>query len=103
MTNIAALIIGIPRYDKSRVHGYLIHIEDLKRLIASLTRLTSPMRRRITGMEAGREDIIVQGAKILEEVMIDGGFDSCIVSAAGVRYGLLYQKCPDVSLPGLLV
>ncbi len=44
-------------------------------------------------MEAGREDIIVQGALILKEVMMHGNFDACIVSAAGVRYGLLYERC----------
>ncbi len=93
VTNIAALILGLNEYDKSRIHGYAIRMKDLEGLIASLRPLKSSARRDVPGMEAGREDIIVQGAMILKEVMLHGGFESCIVSAAGVRYGLLYERC----------
>ena len=92
VTNIAALILGIRQYDKSRIHGFTIRMQDLEGLITSLASLTSAARKDIPGMEAGREDIIVQGAMILKEVMIHGNFDACIVSAAGVRYGLLYER-----------
>ena len=83
VTNIAALILGMPQYDKSIIHGYSIDIKDLKKLIFSLASMKSEARKACRGMEAGREDIIVQGAMILEEIMMHGGFDSCIVSAAG--------------------
>ena len=92
VTNIAALILGLGQYDKSRIHGYTIRMEDLEDLIALLAPLKSSDRKGLPGMEAGREDIIVQGAMILKEVMAHGGFDACIVSAAGVRYGLLYER-----------
>ncbi len=95
VTNIAALILGIAEYDKSVIHGYSIHLNDLKQLISLLASVGSKERRAFTGMEAGREDIIVQGAMILEEIMTHGGFDPCIVSAAGVRYGLLYERCTN--------
>ncbi len=93
VTNIAALILGLKQYDKSIIHGYTIRFEDLKDLIASLSPLTSARRKDMPGMEAGREDIIVEGSMILDEVMMHGGFDACVVSAAGVRYGLLYERC----------
>jgi len=95
VTNIAALMLGIPQYDKSKVHGYSIRIQGLKKLLSSLGSLDSKARKACTGMEAGREDIIVQGAMILSETMANGGFDECIVSAAGVRYGLLYERCSN--------
>lgn len=93
VTNIAALILGLKQYDKSIIHGYTIRIQDLKDLISALLPLTSAERKDLPGMETGREDIIVQGSMILEKVMMHGGFDACIVSAAGVRYGLLYERC----------
>ena len=93
VTNIAALIQGIRQYDKSRIHGFTIRMKDLEGLIAELAPLKSAARKDIPGMEAGREDIIVQGAMILKEVMTHGNFSECIVSAAGVRYGLLYERC----------
>jgi exopolyphosphatase/guanosine-5'-triphosphate,3'-diphosphate pyrophosphatase len=93
VNGIAALIQGIRQYDKSRIHGFTIRMKDLEGLISALAPLKSAARKDIPGMEAGREDIIVQGALILKEVMMHGNFDSCIVSAAGVRYGLLYERC----------
>lgn len=92
VTNIAALLLGLGQYDKSKIHGYTIRLKDLEDLIASLAPLRSAVRRDLPGMEAGREDIIVQGAMILKEVMARGGLDACIVSAAGVRYGVLYER-----------
>ncbi len=92
VTNIASMIIGIEEYDRERVHGFAVELPELKKLITSLRVLTSDRRKLIRGMEPGREDIIVQGALILKEIMEDGGFDRCIVSAAGVRYGVIYEK-----------
>ena len=64
----------------------------MKELIASLAELRSSQRKCVRGMEPGREDIIVQGAIILKEIMEQGGFGRCKVSAAGVRYGVLYER-----------
>jgi len=96
VTNIASMIIGSEEYDKERVHGFAVELPALKKLIASLAVLTSDRRKLVTGMEPGREDIIVQGALILKEIMENGGFDRCIVSAAGVRYGVIYEKCREL-------
>jgi exopolyphosphatase/guanosine-5'-triphosphate,3'-diphosphate pyrophosphatase len=93
VTNIAAMVAGIGTYDKAVVHGFVIGLGQVKELIATLARLTSDERRRVTGMEPGREDIIVQGAVILREIMEHGGFDRVRVSAAGVRYGVIYDRC----------
>ncbi|NLT23891.1 MAG: Ppx/GppA family phosphatase, partial [Syntrophorhabdus sp.] len=93
VTNIAAMVAGIGTYDKTVVHGFVIGLRQVKELISTLARLTSDERRRVTGMEPGREDIIVQGAVILREIMEHGGFDRVRVSAAGVRYGVIYERC----------
>jgi len=92
VTNIAAMVAGIEKYDKEIVHGLEVELGQLNDLIASLAELTSSERRCVRGMEPGREDIIVQGAVILKEVMEQGGFGRCMVSAAGVRYGVLYER-----------
>jgi len=96
VTNIASIIIGIAAYDKERVHGFVIELSDLKEFITSLARLTGGERKNVKGMEPGREDIIVQGALILREIMEHGGFERCTVSAAGVRYGVIYEKCREI-------
>jgi exopolyphosphatase/guanosine-5'-triphosphate,3'-diphosphate pyrophosphatase len=93
VTNIAAMVAGIGTYDKSVVHGFVIGLEELKGLMSFLAGMTSNERRHVTGMESGREDIILQGAVILREIMEHGGFDRVRVSAAGVRYGVMYERC----------
>lgn len=93
VTNIAAMVAGIGTYDKGVVHGFVIELGQLRELISFLAGVTSDVRRDVTGMEPGREDIIVQGAVILREIMEHGGFNRVTVSAAGVRYGVIYERC----------
>ncbi|MDD3846689.1 MAG: Ppx/GppA phosphatase family protein [Syntrophorhabdaceae bacterium] len=93
VTNIAAMVAGIERYDKGIIHGLVMELRQLKKLMVSLAALTSDQRKLVKGMEPGREDIIVQGAVILKEIMEHGRFDRCKVSAAGVRYGVMYERC----------
>ncbi len=93
VTNIAAIVAGIGTYDKGIVHGFVIGLGQLRELISFLAGLTSDERRHVTGMEPGREDIIVQGAVILREIMEHGRFERVTVSAAGARYGVIYERC----------
>ncbi|MEN6616262.1 MAG: Ppx/GppA phosphatase family protein [Syntrophorhabdus sp.] len=93
VTNIASLILRMPRYDKTMIHGFSIQLTDLQKLIGDMSSMPCKVRKDMIGMEAGREDIIIQGARILEEIMVRGPFPSCTVSAAGLRYGLIYERC----------
>ncbi len=95
VTNIASIMIGLEEYDKERIHGFHVELQQLEGLMAELSALTSEKRRTVKGMERGREDIILQGALILKEIMVHGHFSSCIVSTKGVRYGVIYEKCKE--------
>ena len=95
VTNIASLILRLHDYDKSIIHGFSILLTDLEKLIADLSSVERTVRMKMIGMEKGREDIIIQGALILKEIMTAGSFSSCTVSAAGLRFGLIYEKCRD--------
>ena len=43
-------------------------------------------------MEQGREDILLQGILLMGEIMRYFGAQELVVSAGGVRYGVLYEK-----------
>lgn len=92
VTNIASIIAGIDEYDKEKIHGFSVGIGQLEMLMAKLAALNSSDRRSVTGMEAGREGIILQGALILREIMVYGGFTNCLVSTKGVRYGVICER-----------
>lgn len=93
VTNIATMIMGLESYDKRKIHGFAIKLLPLGGIISRLAALDSTGRKKLRGMEEGRQDIILQGAMILQEIMLRGGFGECVVSTKGVRYGLLYEKC----------
>ena len=92
VTNIATMIMGLESYDKRKIHGFVIQPLPLAGLISRLAALDSTGRKELRGMEKGRQDIILQGSLILQEVMLRDGFAECVVSTKGVRYGLLHEK-----------
>lgn len=54
--------------------------------------MSASERRKMKGMEAGREDILLQGILLMREIMTYFGSGELVVSANGVRYGVLYEK-----------
>lgn len=95
VTSIASIMMGLEGYDRDRVHGYSIGLTQLEELMTGLASRSSRQRKMMKGMETGREDIILQGALILREIMVHGGFKNCAVSVKGVRYGIIYEKCGE--------
>jgi exopolyphosphatase/guanosine-5'-triphosphate,3'-diphosphate pyrophosphatase len=87
-TTLAALELGIDDYDPTLVNGH-----DLSRhTIASLRReflmLDSAARLKMPGMERGREDLIVAGVLMVEEIMDRWGYDTLKVSDWGLLEGV---------------
>jgi exopolyphosphatase/guanosine-5'-triphosphate,3'-diphosphate pyrophosphatase len=58
-------------------------------MVADLTRKTLKEREDIPGLEQGREDIILAGAMIAQEIMKRFGFSTMIVSDWGLREGIV--------------
>lgn len=91
VTNVAGIVKGLEAFEKEKIHGCEIKLDDIEGLISELVRLTSHERAMIKGMEAGREDIILQGTILLSEIMKCFEKDEIIVSANGVRYGVIFE------------
>lgn len=92
ITNLAGIIAGIKEYRKDIIHGLTITMEQVENIIEYLKNLSVSERKNIIGLEAGREDIILQGVILLKEVMSYFSFDDMVVSANGVRYGVLFER-----------
>ncbi|HOJ72083.1 MAG TPA: Ppx/GppA phosphatase family protein [Syntrophorhabdaceae bacterium] len=89
ITNIAAIMAGMEKYKKERIHGARITIKDMEGLIKRFVGLKISQRSNIAGLEKGREDTILQGMVLLYEIMSYFDFKDVMVSAHGVRYGVL--------------
>jgi len=91
VTTVCAVAVGLERYDPERVHGYRLAHADVLQVLG---RLAVPLdqRKQIPGVEAGRADVILAGAAILERVMAHFKLDQVIVSDQGVRWGLVWRE-----------
>ena len=92
VTNLAAIVLGLNSYDKPKVHGLRLGAKEIGETIYRMKRLTVAEKAGMKGMEPGRADILLQGAILIEEIMGYFGAEELVVSANGVRYGVLYEK-----------
>jgi exopolyphosphatase/guanosine-5'-triphosphate,3'-diphosphate pyrophosphatase len=92
ITTLASIVRECEYFDKDRIHGLSISYETICNSIEMLQKMNVEEKRAVTGMEKGREDIILQGAVLLREMMLFYGINECVVSAKGVRYGVLYEQ-----------
>ncbi len=86
---MAAIEIGLPVYDRGRVHHFVLTrqaAEDVFRTLA-----TEPRRQRIhnPGMEEARADVIVGGAVILVGILRYFDLEECLVSESDILDGLV--------------
>jgi exopolyphosphatase/guanosine-5'-triphosphate,3'-diphosphate pyrophosphatase len=88
MTTIASVARGIVPFDGTKAHGARLTIEEIRRVIAQLARVTNAERRAIPGMAPERADVIVAGAIVAACFLEKIGARACIVSNRGVSFGV---------------
>jgi exopolyphosphatase/guanosine-5'-triphosphate,3'-diphosphate pyrophosphatase len=89
VTTLAALDLGLARYDPDRVQGYALHRGAIERLAARLGALTVAERAALPCLEPGRADLIIPGTAIVMATLDQIGVDVLRVSDAGLREGIL--------------
>ncbi len=89
VTTVAAVELGLPAYDRDRIHHFVLTraaMEDVFRTLATENRA---QRVANPGLEEARADVIVGGIVILAAVMRYFEFDECLVSEADILDGLV--------------
>jgi exopolyphosphatase/guanosine-5'-triphosphate,3'-diphosphate pyrophosphatase len=69
ITTLAALDLGLPDYDRERVHGHTLTFDAVQEQLARLAALPLEERRRVPALEPERAPVIVAGATIVREAM----------------------------------
>ena len=85
VTTIAALNLGLERYDPERIHGHSISRGAVAEQTARLAAMTVEERARI--IEPGRAPVIVAGAAILAEALERYGLDAIEASERDILHG----------------
>jgi exopolyphosphatase/guanosine-5'-triphosphate,3'-diphosphate pyrophosphatase len=91
VTTVAAMAMGLDRYDASLLHGAVISAEDVSTVTARLLGMSRRERAALPFMHPGRVDVIGGGALILRSVMTAGRFASVVVSETDILDGIVYS------------
>ena len=94
-TSLAALGLGLDRYDALRVQNYHLSPARLQTLVARLISLSPGERNGLPILAEGRGEIIVAGAMVLQEVQLALASRSLLVSDAGLLEGILLSGATD--------
>ncbi|MBW1966064.1 MAG: hypothetical protein JRI48_01530 [Deltaproteobacteria bacterium] len=88
-TTLAAMVLGMGKYDPQRIRGYTLGAQELDKMWDYLTGMKIQARRGITGLESRRADIIIAGIAIFREILDMIEFKELTVSNGGLLLGLL--------------
>jgi exopolyphosphatase / guanosine-5'-triphosphate,3'-diphosphate pyrophosphatase len=95
IATLVSMVQGLDKYDHERINGTVLERDSVDDIVDMLCRMTANERKSIRGLEVGREDIILAGAVVTQEIMKQFGYVSLMVSDWGLREGIvldLYEK-----------
>jgi exopolyphosphatase / guanosine-5'-triphosphate,3'-diphosphate pyrophosphatase len=102
-TNLAGIVLARQGMAARSPHGTRVNRVELEHVLEWLQRLDAVERMRVPGLNPDRSDIIVAGLAVAAEVMARFDPRHLLVSAYGIREGLLLEGAriaPVVSDPG---
>jgi exopolyphosphatase/guanosine-5'-triphosphate,3'-diphosphate pyrophosphatase len=91
ITTLAAIKHSLTVFDRTRIEGTCLYLEELFDFQKQFTHIPSGERAQIPGMEQRREDIIIAGTAIIIELLEYFHLSRICVCTKGVRYGFLKQ------------
>lgn len=88
-TTLAAIDLEMAHYEPERINNHVLSLARVEELFDLIVAVPVVERRRITGIEPGREELMVAGTAVLLRVMHDYQFGAVVVSDWGLREGLI--------------
>ena len=86
-TSLAAIEMELEPYDPARVHGHVLSLPSIQRMLSRLASAPLAERVEIAGMHPDRAPTIVAGVVILVEAMRAFGLERIEVSEHDILYG----------------
>jgi exopolyphosphatase/guanosine-5'-triphosphate,3'-diphosphate pyrophosphatase len=90
-TTLAAIDLGMRRYDPDRVEGVLFTAKKLGALVERIRAIPVADRPNLPGLPPSRAEIITSGGLVILQILEDLGVTECSVSSRGLRHGLLRE------------
>ncbi|HEY0904346.1 MAG TPA: Ppx/GppA phosphatase family protein [Marmoricola sp.] len=91
VTTVAAGALGLPAYDRTRIHLARLTAAQVHGTVADLVAMTVADRRALGYMHPGRADVIGAGALILDRVLRRASVDELVVSESDILDGIAWS------------
>ena len=91
VTTVAALSLGLPSYDRARIHLSRLSRADVEKVTDDVLRMTSTERAALPVMHPGRVDVIGAGALILRTLVQRLDLSDVLVSEADILDGIAWS------------
>jgi exopolyphosphatase/guanosine-5'-triphosphate,3'-diphosphate pyrophosphatase len=88
VTTVAAIALGLERYDPEVIHGSTITGAQIKDVTERLLRMTHTERAALPVMHPGRVDVIGGGALVLRTLVEETGVDAVVASEHDILDGI---------------
>lgn len=95
ITTLAAMHLGMNRYDPLRINNHRLSVQWLKELYDRLEPMTTSDREKLPGMEQGRGDLILPGLQLAICICDLFGISDLKASDAGLLEGVFLDACRD--------
>ena len=89
VTTLAAMQMGLPRYERRRVDGTDLTFTDIERISDAIVRMTVPERIAEPCIGPSRADLMVAGCAILSAICKTWPVGRLTVADRGIREGIL--------------
>ena len=86
-TQLAAVDLGLEEKDRERVHGHVMELAAVRRMLDQLASVPLEERRETRGLDPDRAPTIVAGAAILVEAMESFGLGAVEASERDILHG----------------
>jgi exopolyphosphatase / guanosine-5'-triphosphate,3'-diphosphate pyrophosphatase len=100
ITTVTAIGLGLPAYDRARIHRSALSAAEIAGVAEKLAAMTVAERAAIPVMAKGREDVIAAGALLLDELVRTFGFPRVIASETDILDGVLLGLADRVDRAG---
>jgi exopolyphosphatase/guanosine-5'-triphosphate,3'-diphosphate pyrophosphatase len=95
-TSLAAVELGLEPYDAARVHGHLLSLKTIQRLLSQLASAPLAERAAIRGLHPDRAPTIIAGCVILIEAMRALELDEIQASEHDILYGMALETASQL-------
>ncbi len=87
-TSLSAIVLGLETYDRSLVHGSVMTLDDLGRMVELLASMTVAETSGIPSLDPARAGVILGGAVVAEAALRRSGRDDVVVSETDILDGI---------------